>query len=179
MSHSHSDDRDEHDADSAQALADDDGGVEIMIKEIAPNRHSIVATATFAQPVARVWAVFRDFEQLVAAALPGLTSDFAWLDGGGPDRVPSRLRFATSGTSLVEEVYHRDDGRYVLRYRMVEPALGILEYDAELQLTPISDEQTVYSATRTLTLAPGTLDGLAGLVALETQNLKDLFARPA
>lgn len=161
----------------AHEVEEDDDGVEIVIKETGPNRYSMVATATFDQPVGRVWAVFRDFQKLLDVALPGLVSDFEWLNGGSRDRVPARFQFVASGALLREEVYHRSDDEYVLRYRVLEPALGILEYDAELKLAPISDEQTVYTATRQLTLEPGAIDGLAGLAALETQNLKTHFAQ--
>jgi hypothetical protein len=163
--------------DPAQQALADDGGVQVVVKQIGPNQHSIVATTTLDQPVGRIWAVFCDFEKLVATALPGVASDFQWLMGGSPDRVPSRLQFVASGVNIVEEIYRRDDAEYVLRYRVLEPALGILEYDSVLQLTPISDEQTIYTSTRTATLEPGAVDGLAGLIALETQNLKSHFAK--
>lgn len=162
--------------DTAQQALADDGGVQVVVRQIGPNQHSVVATATFDQPVGRIWALFCNFERLVATALPGVASDFEWLDGS-PERVPSRFQFVASGTKIREEIYHRDEAEHLLRYRMLEPALGILEYDSALQLTPISDEQTVYTATRIMRIEPDALDGLAGLIALETQNLKTHFAK--
>lgn len=173
MSHSISPDRG---AREQQAHAGD-GGAEVTIQEIGPNQYSMVSRATFDQPVAEIWPVFRNFEKLVDVGLPGLTSDFEWLHGGSPDRVPSQFRFVSSGATLVEEIYHRSDDEHVLRYRVVEPVLGILEYDAELRLTPISDAQTAYTATRKVTLEPGTMDSLRGLAFLETQNMKNHFAK--
>jgi hypothetical protein len=177
MSYSSSDERGAGEGETAQQTPADDGGVEVTIEEIGPNQHSVVATATFDQPVAAVWAVFRDFEKLVAIALPGLTSDFEWLNSGSPDQVPSQFRFLASGARIAEQLYHRDDDEHVLRYRMLEPALGILVYDAELRLTPISDDRAAYRATRTLTTEPGAVEGLAGLATLETRNMKDHFAK--
>jgi hypothetical protein len=173
MSHSMSQDRG---ANEQQTLTGE-GGVEVSIQELGPNQYRIVSRATFDQPVTKIWPVFRNFEKLVNVGLPGLTSDFEWLNGGTPDRVPSQFRFVSGGAYVVEEVYHRSDDEHVLRYRVLEPVLGILELDSELRLTPISDAQTAYTATRKITLEPGTIDGLGALVSLETQNMKNYFAK--
>ena len=133
MSHSISQDRGARDgkgADTTQQAPADDGGVEVRITEIKPNQFTIVATATFDQPVAKVWSVFRNFEKLVDLALPGLATDFEWLDGGSPGRVPSQFRFVANGETLIEEIYHHSDDEYVLRYLMLEPALGIESFAA-------------------------------------------------
>lgn len=175
MSHSMSQDRG---ANGQQTLTGE-GGVEVTIQELGPNQYRVVSRATFDQPVAKVWPVFRNFEKLVNVALPGVTSDFEWLHGGNPDRVPSQFRFASGGAYVVEELYQRSDDEHVLRYRVLEPVLGILDYDSELRLTPISDAQTAYTATRKMTLEPGAIDSLRGLVSLETQNMKNYFAKHA
>lgn len=154
-----------------------EGRVEVSTRAIGPNRYTIIATTTLDRPVGEVWALLCDFERLVAVGLPGMTSDFEWLNGGSPDQVPSRFQFAIGTARVVEEIYHLDGDQYILRYRMLEPAMGILKYDAEFELTPVSNEQTFYSVTREVTLESGVVDGLAGLVATETQNVKDHFAR--
>lgn len=112
--------------------------------------------------------------------LPGLTSDFQWLSGG-PDEVPSTFQFELAGATLKEEIYERsadrEAGRYRLRYRALEPALGIVEYDAVIELQRVADTATAFSATREVRLAPGmAVDMLAGIVESETQCLKDHFA---
>ena len=155
-----------------------DGSVQVTTRETGPNQYILVATATFDRPVGEVWALLDDFEKLLATALPGGPGSFEWLNGGGPGQAPVRFQLSISGQRLLEEVYHRDPGNHSLRYRMLEPALGILEYDAVFELAPKSDGQTLYSVYREVTLEPGALDGILGLIQLETQNMKEHFARP-
>ena len=153
-----------------------DGAVAVHVSETGANQYRIVATATFDTSLDQLWALLDDFEKLVATALPGLSGNFEWLDGGGPGRVPSRFQFDIGDARVVEELYERDRARNIMRYRLLEPGLGIRAYDAVFELARISDRQTRYTIRREVTLEPGTVDQLAGLIQLETQNLKDHFA---
>lgn len=155
----------------------EDGAVAVTVTETGTNQYNITATAAFDAPLDEIWPLFDDFEKLVATGLPGLSSDFEWLGGGGPGRVPSTFQFLASGALLQEEVYEIDRARGIMRYRMLEPALGIRVYDSVLTLEPISDRQTRFTSHRSLTVDPGAREGLVGLVQLETQNLKDHFAK--
>jgi hypothetical protein len=86
-----------------------------------------------------------------------------------------------AGATLEEEIYERtadeEAGRYTLRYRVLEPALGMLEYDAVLELQRIAEARTAFSATREVRLAPDSApDMLAGLIESETERLKEHLA---
>jgi hypothetical protein len=159
-----------------QALAED-GAVEVTVTEVGPNQYVIVATATFDHSIGKVWATLHNFEKLAEIGLPGVAADFQWLNGGSPGQIPSTFQFAVGDTIILEEVYARDKDDYTMRYHLLEPALGIVSYDALFELAPISNEQTAYSITREVTLEPGVIDGLAGLIAVETQNMQDHFAK--
>ncbi len=168
---------DEHSADES---VPERGDVRVVTTVTGPDQYRIVATATFESAPVEVWALLWNWERLVAVGLPGLTSDFKWLSGG-PDEVPSTFQFEVAGATLKEEIYERTaeegEGRYRLRYRALEPALGVLEYDAVLDLQRIAGARTAFSATREARLAPGTApDMLAGMVQSETQCLKEHFA---
>jgi hypothetical protein len=157
------------------------GDVKVVTGVTGPDQYRIVATATFECAPLEVWALLWDWEHLLAVGLPGLTSNFRWLKGG-PDDVPSTFQFELAGATIKEEICERtaeeDAGRYRLRYRTLEPALGVLEYDAVLELHRIAEIRTAFSATREVRLAPGTApDMLAGMVKAETQCLKEHFAR--
>jgi len=119
-----------------------------------------------------------DWEHFLAVGLPGQASDFKWLSGG-PDKVPSTFEFVVAGVTVKEEIYERAEetaDRYRLRYKTLEPALAILEYDAVLEFQGIAEGQTAFSATRDVRLAPGsTPDMLAGMVESETQCLEEHF----
>ena len=167
---------DEHSTDES---VPERGDVKVVTTVTGPDRYRIVATATFESAPVEVWALLWNWERLVAIGLPGLTSDFKWLSGG-PDEVPSTLQFILAGAILKEEIYDRTAeegaGQYRLRYRALEPALGVLEYDAVLKLQRIAGGGTAFSATREVRLAPGTgADMLAGMVHSETQCLKEHF----
>jgi hypothetical protein len=112
--------------------------------------------------------------------LPGRTSDFTWLSGG-PDQVPSTFQFVVAGSILKEEIYERTAeeraGRHRIRYRLLEPALGVLEYDAVLELQRTPGAHTAFSATREVRFARGAPpEMLAGMVESETRCLKEYFA---
>jgi hypothetical protein len=155
------------------------GDVRVVTTVTGLDQYRIVATATFASAPLEVWGLLWDWERLVVVGLPGMTSDFKWLSGG-PDEVPSTFQFDVAGATLKEEIYERtaeeEAGRYRLRYRALEPALGVLEYDALLELQRLADALTAFSATREVRLAPGTApDMLTGMVEFETQCLKEHF----
>ncbi|HUE89521.1 MAG TPA: hypothetical protein VMO26_25880 [Vicinamibacterales bacterium] len=164
----------------ADHRAPESGDVKVVTTVIGPDQYRIVATATFESAPADVWALLSDWEGLVTVGLPGLTSDFAWLTGG-PDQVPSTFQFVVAGSILKEEIYERTAaeamGRYRLRYRALEPALGVVEYDAVIELQRVDEVRTAFSAERQVRLAPGDApDTLAGMVESETRCLKEYFA---
>ena len=157
----------------------DQEDVTVLTTETGRDEYRIVATATLDSPADEVWALLLNWERLVEVGLPGLTSDFRWLTGG-PDDVPSTFRFELAGAILEEEIYERtvemETSRYRLRYRALEPALGVLEYDALLELREIDETRTAFSATRDVRLAPGSPpDMLAEIVESETRCLVDHF----
>lgn len=149
--------------------------------DAGPDRYRIRATATFASAPDAVWALLCDWERLVAVGLPGLTSGFRWL-GGGPGLAPSRFRFEIAGTVLDEEIYEltarADEGRYRLRYRALEPALGVVEYDAAIELRRNAEGGTAFSAVRDVRLEPGTTpQALEAMIDAETRRLEEHFRR--
>ncbi|MEZ5417500.1 MAG: SRPBCC family protein [Vicinamibacterales bacterium] len=154
--------------------------VDVVTTSSGANQYRIVASATFDTEPAGVWELLWDWERFLAVGLPGQTSAFKWLSGG-PDKVPSTFEFVVAGVTVREEIYERVEGtagRYRLRYKTLEPALGILEYDAVLELQGLAEGQTSFSATRDVRLAAGsTPDMLAGMVESETQCLKEHFGR--
>ena len=164
---------------TAERPTPESGDVRVVTTVTGVDKYRIVATARFDSAPVEVWALLWDWERLVAVGLPGLTSDFKWLSGG-PDEVPSTFQFEVAGATLKEEIYERTEaaanGRYILRYRALEPALGVLEYDAVLELQRIAEVRTAFSATREVRLASGTApDMLAGMVESETKCLKEHF----
>ena len=156
------------------------GDVEVVTRDLGADRYRITATAEFDAAAGKVWKLLSNWERLVAVGLPGMTSEFDWLSGG-PDDVPSTFQFVVAGATLKEEIYERTSdlggGDYCLRYRVLEPALGVVEYDAVLELQRLAEARTAFEAVREVRLEPGTSpDMLADMVRSETQRLKEHFA---
>jgi hypothetical protein len=157
------------------AAADSD--VQVSATEIGPNRYIVVATATLGRGVGAVWATFHNFEKLVEIGLPGVVTDFVWLEGA-PGIVPSTFLLYAGDVAVPEELYYRDNASYTMRYRLLQPALGFVAIDANIQFTPISNKATFYTVTRDVTLEPGVpIEGFVGLTIVETQNVQGHFAK--
>lgn len=161
-------------------MAREDEAGRTVVRDKGDDRYEIVATERFDCRPRELWELLCDWERLVAVGLPGMTSDFRWLSGG-PRESPSTFEFTVAGTVLKEEIYeitaNEETDRYRLRYRVLEPALGVLEYDALLDLEPTAGRTTTLEAVRIVRLEQGSApDMLAGMVDGEMQSLKDHFA---
>lgn len=154
--------------------------VELVTETIGDDQYKIIARAQFDSQADSVWPLLLDWERFVEVGLPGLTSDFRWLSGG-PDVVPSKFQFDMAGATLKEEIYEQKvdltQGLYLLRYRTLEPALGVVVYEAVLVLRQLPGTGTSFEAIREVRFEPGALpEMLAEVVRSETQCLKDFFA---
>lgn len=157
------------------------GSGRTVVRPKGDDRYEIAATEQFDCTPSELWELLCDWERLVAVGLPGMTSEFRWLSGG-PRESPSTFEFAVAGAVLREEIYEltasRETGRYRLRYRALEPALGVLEYDAVLDVEPNAGGTTALETVRIVRLQQGTTpDMLAAMVDGEMQSLKNHFAR--
>jgi hypothetical protein len=164
-------------------MAHEDPSGRTVVRQRGDDRYEIVATERFDCPPRELWDLLCDWERFVAVGLPGMTSDFRWLSGG-PRESPSRFEFIVAGTVLSEEIYEltadEKSGRYRARYRALEPALGVLEYDAVLDVESTDGVTTVLEATRAVRLESGSApDMLAGMIDGEMQSLKDHFSGSA
>ena len=151
--------------------------VEVVTTPVGTSQFKIVAKATFNCAPEQIWKLLWDWEQLLAVGLPGVTENFQWLNGS-PDHIPSSFQFEIGGVIIKEEIYERKTKSvHRLRYRTLGPALGVVDYDAIIDLHPISNRQTVFLATRVVTFEPGvTPDMLADMVRSETKNLQTYFS---
>lgn len=107
-------------------------------------------------PLGEVWPVLRDVERFWDAVLPDAAPTFLWLDGGGPETIPSRFQFTAAGSTLVEEVSYRSEEEHQLLVRLVEPALGMQAYYGFWDLSRACGNKAVLEYTRYIELEPGT-----------------------
>ncbi|XXX79437.1 hypothetical protein WMF30_11740 [Sorangium sp. So ce134] len=124
-------------------------------------------------PISEVWPVLRDVEWFVEAVLPDVAPTFVWLNGGGPETIPSTYQFTSGGVTLLEEIIYRSEAHHQILVRLLAPAFGMEQYYALGDLTPCGD-QTVLEYTRYLELAPGT--DIEFFRALFTQEFIDIPA---
>lgn len=158
-------------------LDTDSKAVNMSVTQSGDNHYTIIATATFNSGPERIWELLWDWEQLLAVGLPGMTENFQWISGG-PDEVPSQFQFELGGAVIKEEIYERTtQDLHCLRYRTLEPSLGVFDYDAILELSPIDEHRTAFSAIREVTFEAGIEpDMLVEMVRSETKHLQDYFA---
>jgi hypothetical protein len=137
-------------------------------------------------PIEEVWAVIRDIVQLLPICFGDGVKDYHWVDGGSPEKIPSRFEFTLhpSGAKAVEEVVGRSEVERSLTYRMVGQAVGIEGYIATYSLKRITNEpgKTFLEWPREFSVLPGedaekTSAFIAGLTANEVAAVKDYFAR--
>ncbi|MEZ4425871.1 MAG: hypothetical protein R3E98_20920 [Gemmatimonadota bacterium] len=150
------------------------------VNAMGEDRYEIAAVERFDCTPEELWTLLCDWERFVEVGLPGMTSAFRWLSGG-PRHAPSRFEFTIAGAVLKEEIYELSADlpgqRYRARYRALEPALGVLEYDAVLDARPGDGPGTVLETVREVRLMPGSPpDLLVGMIAGEMQSLKAHFA---
>ncbi len=126
--------------------------ISCTVTETGSHRYRLYHRAVLQQAADKIWSEIRDARKLAAIVVPVSRDTFVWLDGGGPERVPSRFRCAFENSTLLEEVEFRDDAGYVLRYRLVEPLLGIEEFVASAKLTSLDGTKTVIELTRDMKL---------------------------
>jgi hypothetical protein len=135
------------------------------------------STAVLDAPEGAVWAKIHNIEKVVEIALPGIASDFQWVDGGSPGKVPSLYQFTALGNTVLEEVFYVDHGDRVLKYRLVTPALGIQSYVATISLDPVDNDHTTISFSRDIVFDdPASVDAFAALFEQEIANLQAYFA---
>jgi hypothetical protein len=128
-------------------------------------------------PQGAAWAKLHNIEKTVAIALPGIATDFRWVDGGSPGKVPSRFTFVALGAAVLEEVYFVDDTDNVLKYRLVTPALGIQSYSATIALDPIDNDHTCISFSRDMVFDdPAAAASFATLFEQEIAFIQAYFA---
>ncbi len=119
-------------------------------------------------------------EQIIPIALPGVASDFEWVDGGSPGKVPSRFQMSVFGETLLEELFYRSHEEHKLQYRLVTPALGIVSYIGTIELDEVEAGRTVITFTRNLRFAdPSLVSPITASMQPEVANILAYFANGA
>jgi hypothetical protein len=135
------------------------------------------STAVLDVPTGAAWAKLHNIEKTVEIALPGIATDFQWLDGGGPSTVPSQFQFSALGATVVEEVFFVDTVAKVLKYRLVIPALGLQSYAGTIDLDRLDNTHTKITFSRDATFDdPASVDAFADLFHQEAVTIQTYFA---
>jgi hypothetical protein len=148
------------------------------VEDLGGGLFRFTSTATLDAPEGAAWAKVHNIQKMVEVLLVGVASDFQWVDGGGPSKVPSRFTFNALGSPVLEEVFRQDKEEKVLGYRLVTPALGIQSYVATIDLDPIDNDHTRVTYTRDMRFDDPTsaVPAFDALFQTEIANLVALFA---
>ncbi|WP_437652440.1 hypothetical protein [Sorangium sp. So ce1182] len=130
----------------------------LVLTPIGENQYLSYQRVLLDAPISEVWPVLRDIERFVEAVLPDVAPTFMWEDGGGPEVIPSRYQFTSGGITLHEEIIYRSEEENQILVRLVEPVpeLGMEQYYAFGDATPVCGNKTLLEYTRYIELAPGT-----------------------
>jgi hypothetical protein len=168
-------------ADEAQALSHDPGAPPAPTFEVIPlddGSYRVVSVGAVDRPAGAIWAKLQNMSQIVPVALGDAMSDFAWVDGGSPGKMPSLFQFRLFETTLLEEIFYRSHEEHTLQYRLVTPALGIVSYIGTLELNEDDAGRTVITFTRDLRFADPSLVGpLTASMQPEMANMQAYFAK--
>lgn len=149
-------------------------------------RYRIYSSAILNAPLPSVWEEMRDFLRVLRAAFGDQISDARWIEGGTPDKIPSRyeFRFQPTGVLIQEEMVARSEVDYTFKYRTVGVVLSLVDYVGTFELLPVTDEpqKTFLATTKEFSLVEGTdaeafLRSYEELVHQETRNMREYFAR--
>jgi hypothetical protein len=148
------------------------------VAETGPERYRFYHRMVLYQGIDRIWSEIRDAQKLAAIVVPAAKDTFVWLDDGGPDMIPSRFQCTLENSTLIEEVVFRDDLEYVLRYRLVQPALGMRELVAACKLTALHGRKTLLELSRDLLLEEAiSIDTLRESAEKESHLLRAHFGQ--
>jgi hypothetical protein len=161
------------DAKQGGRCSDDPGVFEVT--DLGSNQYLFYQRVLLDAPINEVWAEIRNAERVVAIALPAAEPTFMWLNGGGPETVPSLYQFSVGDATLLEEVAYRSDPHHQVLYRLVNPAFGMQQYYAGANLTRCG-QKTTLEYVRYLELQPGvSVTGLEQTAAQEFMAIEAYF----
>jgi hypothetical protein len=144
------------------------------VTDLGSNRYIFYQRVRIHASIDIVWAEIRDAERLAAIALPYALPTFMWVDGGGPEIIPSRFQFTVGDATLLEEAMYRSDAHHQIIYRLVNPAFGMQQYYAAANLTQVCGQETALEYARYIELEPGV--AVEGLEQVAEQEFIDIQA---
>ena len=104
----------------------------------------LYASAFLTVPIARAWAVARDFN-----GLPGwhpMIRDSRIEDGRAADSVGCIRYFHTHGGDLIrEQLLELSDHEHRVVYSILESHMGVTDYVATMQLRPVTDGNACFA----------------------------------
>ena len=104
----------------------------------------VYTSSVIAAPVARVWAIIRDFNALPVWVPP--IADSMIEDGLPADRVGCVRSFHTrDGGHLREKLVALSDSGHSCTYTILDSPLGVTDYMATVQLTRITDGDRTFA----------------------------------
>jgi hypothetical protein len=152
----------------------DDPGI-FEITDLGSNQYLFYQRVLLDAPINEVWPEIRDAERLVAIALPAAVPTFTWVNGGGPETIPSLFQFSVGDATLLEEAVYRSDPHHQVLYRLVDPAFGMQQYYAGGNLTQCG-QKTSLEYARYIELEPGvSVTGLEQTAAQEFIAIEAYF----
>ena len=153
---------------------------------IVKPKHTMYQTTVLEAGADTVWTEVRDVLKLVKILFGDTVGDLKWVDGGSPERVPSRYEFTMlHNQGLVQqEVAGRNEVDRTLTYRTVAPVLCLYDYVATYRIVPVTNDPGLcfmeYSREFMVTddAEPEIVESLMAMMDHQISAVRDYFAKP-
>jgi hypothetical protein len=150
-------------------------------------KHTMYQTTVLDADPDTVWTEVRDVLKLVKILFGDTVGGVEWVEGGSPERVPSRYEFTMLATQglVQQEVAGRDDVARSLTYRTLAPVLCLYDYIATYRVFPVTNDPgrsfLEYSREFMVTddAEPGIVEALMTMMDNQISVVRDYFATPA
>lgn len=153
---------------------------------IVKPKHTMYQTTVLEAAPDTVWTEVRDVLKLVKILFGDTVGDLHWVDGGSPERVPSRYEFTMlHNQGLVQqEVAGRNEVDRSLTYRTVAPVLCLYDYVATYRILPVTNDpgQSFIEYSREFAVTddaePEIVESLMAMMDHQISAVRDYFAKP-
>ena len=149
-------------------------------------KHTMYQTSVLEAAPDAVWAEVRNVLNVVKILFGDTVGDVKWVEGGSPERVPSRYEFTMlhNGGRCQQEVVGRDEVARTVTYRTAAPVLCLYDYVATYRVIPVTNDPglSFIEYTREFMVTddaePEIVESLMTMMDHQIGALRDYFATP-
>lgn len=149
-------------------------------------KHTINSSTIVDADPDSVWTELRDVTRMVKIVFGDTVGNVEWIEGGTPERVPSRYDFTMPPSDDVahQEIVGRDELARSVTYRSLDRVLCVADYLGHYRVVPVTSDpdRCIVEWTREFTVTddaqPEVLDAVINMMENQINTLREYFAAP-